>query len=398
MDLREEEEKEVVVVGGGICGLATALALHRRGISSTVLERADSLRATGVAIGIFTNGWRALDQLGVGTKLRQTAIPIQAFRDISLDKGSQREIPFGKGELRCLKRSDLIQTLANDLPLDTIRFRSQLIAVKFDPVTSYPLLQLHDGSVIKAKVVIGCDGVNSIVAELLRLKPTKLCSTYGVRGFTNYRDGHGLSSEFVRVRRDHLIMGRIPIDDKTVYWFVGRPWNPQDSNVSKDLELIRQSTLESVQGFPEEMVGMIQSSELESLTLTRLRYRAPWDILLGSFRKGTVTVAGDAMHVMGPFLGQGGSAGLEDAVVLARCLAQELSMVGLMPEAERVGAALDRYVKERRMRVTWLSTQTYLTGMLLETSSLPMKLLIIVLLIVLFGNSFGHTRYDCGHL
>ena len=41
-----------------------------------VLERADTLRDTGAAIGIQTNGWRALDQLGVGSKLRQTAIPL----------------------------------------------------------------------------------------------------------------------------------------------------------------------------------------------------------------------------------------------------------------------------------------------------------------------------------
>ncbi|KAK1436653.1 hypothetical protein QVD17_02435 [Tagetes erecta] len=68
---------------------------------------------------------------------------------------------------------------------------------------------------------------------------------------------------------------------------------------------------------------MINTTDGKSLSLKNLKYRAPWDLLKGAFSRGTVIhVAGDAMHVMGPFLGQGGSAPLEDAVVLARNVAQ----------------------------------------------------------------------------
>ncbi|KAM0007936.1 putative 3-hydroxybenzoate 6-monooxygenase [Helianthus debilis subsp. tardiflorus] len=71
-------DDEVVIIGAGICGLATALALHKKGIKSLVMERAESLRnVTGAAIGIRPNGWRALDQLGVAETLRRTAIPLQ---------------------------------------------------------------------------------------------------------------------------------------------------------------------------------------------------------------------------------------------------------------------------------------------------------------------------------
>ncbi|MCK1978397.1 FAD-dependent monooxygenase, partial [Jeotgalicoccus huakuii] len=74
---------------------------------------------------------------------------------------------------------------------------------------------------------------------------------------------------------------------------------------------------------------------------------------LGNFRKGTDVVAGDAMHIMGPFLGQGGSAALEDAVVLARNLAEKMcgsERTGKQSLQVEIGAAIDRYVKERRMR------------------------------------------------
>ncbi|CAI0468818.1 unnamed protein product [Linum tenue] len=64
------QEEKVVIVGAGIAGLATSLALHRLGIKSLVLESAASLRITGFALGTWTNAWRALDALGLGDGLR----------------------------------------------------------------------------------------------------------------------------------------------------------------------------------------------------------------------------------------------------------------------------------------------------------------------------------------
>lgn len=66
--------KEVVIVGGGIAGLSTALALHRVGIKSLVLESAPGPRDSGAAIALWRNAWRALDVLGVGEKLRHDYI------------------------------------------------------------------------------------------------------------------------------------------------------------------------------------------------------------------------------------------------------------------------------------------------------------------------------------
>ncbi|GKC65496.1 putative FAD/NAD(P)-binding domain protein [Tanacetum coccineum] len=86
------ENDEVLIIGAGICGLATALALHRKGIKSLVFEKSDSLRnITGAAIGIWQNGWRALDQLGVANTLRGTAAVIKRDRMVSLNGGRQQD-------------------------------------------------------------------------------------------------------------------------------------------------------------------------------------------------------------------------------------------------------------------------------------------------------------------
>ncbi|KAF3440929.1 hypothetical protein FNV43_RR19215 [Rhamnella rubrinervis] len=400
----EVEEMDIVIAGGGICGLATALALHRKGITSVVLERSETLRTSGAAIGILTNGWRALDQLGVGSKLRETSIPLQGARDIWLDTNKQRASPLSKGEFRCVKRRDLIQMLAEDLPHGTIQFGCHILSLKLDPSTSYPTLQLLNGRTIKAKVLIGCDGANSLVAEFLKLKPKKIFSHSAVRSLTNYPTGHGLVPELFRTHKDNMLCGRVPINQNLVFWFLLLPGYTQDTMIFNDPELIRRMSVEKINGFPNEIVRMVRDCDTSNLSLTHLKYRTPWDVLVGNFQRGTVTLAGDAMHVMGPFLGQGGSAALEDAVVLARCLAHktrdqaDLNGNGMQIVQAKVGEAMDAYVKERRMRLVGLSAQTYLTGLLLGTSTTLVKLFIVVLMAVLFYDPLLHTGYDCGPL
>lgn len=72
----EIEAEDVVIVGGGISGLATALALKRVGISALVLERSDRLRDTGAAISLFPNAWFALKALGISKKLTSLYAPL----------------------------------------------------------------------------------------------------------------------------------------------------------------------------------------------------------------------------------------------------------------------------------------------------------------------------------
>ncbi|CAI9114989.1 OLC1v1015819C1 [Oldenlandia corymbosa var. corymbosa] len=131
---------------------------------------------------------------------------------------------------------------------------------------------------------------------------------------------------------------------------------------------------------------MIEKSDLDSLSFTRLRHRHPWEILVGKFYKGSVAVLGDAMHVMGPFLGQGGSAVLEDAVVLARNTGQKINNLGQSEGVQpisrhmQIEEAFDQYVRERRKRIVQLSLQTYLIGVIVGSKSSVAKFIAIVIL------------------
>ncbi|KAI3773687.1 hypothetical protein L1987_48217 [Smallanthus sonchifolius] len=396
-------DDEVVIIGAGICGLATALALHKKGIKSVVTEKSETLRNdTGATITIRPNGWRALDQLGVANILRHTAIPLHRERVVSLDEGRQQEISLYNcvGETRCLRRKDLIDTLYAALPPATVKFGCQLESIKLDPHTTKPVLRFIDGSSIVTKVIIGCDGCKSIVAKFLNLKPTKMFPLCEVRGLTNYQYGHSFAHDFTSFRKDSILVGRIPIDNNWVYWFCTQPYIAKDERTWKEPEVIRQHTLELLRNYPQEIQEMIKAADTKSLSFKHLRYRAPWDLLTGTFSRGTMIVAGDAMHVMGPFLGQGGSAALEDAVVLARNMAQlaGLNQSGSKLTIHRVVEAFNQFVRQRRMRVVRLSLQTYLIGMISGTSLRLKKFICILLVILLFRNPKSHMDYDCGDL
>ncbi|KAK4373206.1 hypothetical protein RND71_008590 [Anisodus tanguticus] len=339
------------------------------------------------------NGWRALDQLGVASHLRTTALPLQGTRMTWIDTGKEQYTPNKNiGEVRCLKRSDIVETFADALPPKTIRFGCDIVSVEMDPLTSLPCLLFSNGNRIGAKILIGCDGSRSIVANYLGLKPAKTFRTSAIRGLTSYPNGHSFPLEFVRLITGKTAVGRLPITDKLVHWFVGVQQGT-DAMFPQDPEPIKQRALEAASGHPADVQEMIEKCDLDSLSFTHLRYRAPWDLMLGNFREKTVTVAGDAMHVMGPFLGQGGSAGIEDAVVLGRNLAKTL-----MNGSEKVEEALDQYVKERRMRVVKLATQSYLTALLVENRPMLMKFVVIAVMAIFFRNPSAHVQYDCGLL
>ncbi|XP_020246476.1 uncharacterized protein LOC109824318 isoform X1 [Asparagus officinalis] len=192
------------------------------------------------------------------------------------------------------------------------------------------------------------------------------------------------------MRADKILLGRVPVNEKLVFWFTNQEFHPADLETRKDPALIRDQTVKSLKNSPQDVIEMVQRADLSSVSLVRVRYRAPWHLLLSNLFKETVTVAGDAMHPMDPAIGQGGCVALEDAVVLARCLAREM-------RAGSCTLALKRYETERRTRVSVLSMKSYLIGSLF-TASWIKRVIYLVIFDKFLGGRFSHTQFDCGSL
>ncbi|KAM0063741.1 putative FAD/NAD(P)-binding domain superfamily [Helianthus debilis subsp. tardiflorus] len=169
-----------------------------------VLESSKSLRITGFALTLWTNAWRAPDAVGIGNTLRQTSTQMK-----------------GEGyESRCVRRKDLLETIVKELPSGTIRYSSKVAAI--NELSRFKLVHLADGSIIKTKVLIGCDGVNSVVAKWLGLEtPVSVVSVgrSAIRGLVEFPDGSGFHPMFHVNFGGGVRFGFLPVDEKTVYWF-----------------------------------------------------------------------------------------------------------------------------------------------------------------------------------
>ncbi|XP_057974265.1 monooxygenase 2-like [Malania oleifera] len=91
-----EINEDIVIVGAGIAGLATALGLHRLGLRSLVLESSDGLRITGFALITWNNAWKALEALGIADSIRRRHLPLDGFGVSSAVTG----LPISEKSLR----------------------------------------------------------------------------------------------------------------------------------------------------------------------------------------------------------------------------------------------------------------------------------------------------------
>ncbi|CAI9763822.1 unnamed protein product [Fraxinus pennsylvanica] len=379
-------DEQILIVGGGISGLSTALGLHRLGIRSLVLESSDSLRISGFALTMWSNAWRALDALGIGEYLRTKSVQIHGFQIFSpesslpsSEKPRQAEVNLGNTEVRCVKRKDLLETLEKELPKGTIRYSSKLVSI--EQSGNFKLVHLADGSVIKTKVLIGCDGINSTVAKWLGLQNPVNVGRSAIRGFLNYPNGHGFEAKFHTYFGGGVRYGFIPCDDKSIYWFctlTASIFN-YDENEQNPLKM-KQFVLSNIQNAPKRVSDIVERTELDCISYAPLKFRSPWNILLGHIVQDNVCVVGDALHPMTPDIGQGGCSALEDSVILAKCLAEAL-LTKASDNAEEDGEygkmerGLQKYAKERRWRSFSLISMAYIVGMIQESNGKVMSFL-----------------------
>jgi 2-polyprenyl-6-methoxyphenol hydroxylase-like FAD-dependent oxidoreductase len=215
----QQQEEDIVIVGAGLAGLAVALGLHRKGVRSVVvLESSPALRASGFALPTWSNAFRALDALGVGDKIRELHPLAQGLRALSWSTGEvAQELDF-RNEFRCVRRDLLLQVLAAELPSGAIRYSSKVVSVE-DGGDGKTTVHLADGSALRAKVLVGCDGINSVVAKWLGLAKPSHSGRLATRGLARYPGGHGFEPKFLQLFGRGFRFGLVPCNHTDVYWF-----------------------------------------------------------------------------------------------------------------------------------------------------------------------------------
>lgn len=415
VDARENRRLEdVVIVGSGIAGLATALALHRVGVKSIVLEQSDSLRTSGATIGLWTNAWRALDVLGIADSLRNKYTRVERVEFYAADGKLLSKLSLTREvELRPVDRKLLLKALEEPLPHDTICYNAKVVGIRKDH-GGYTEVELQNGSTLLTKVLVGCDGTGSVVARWMGFKEPRYVGQIAIRGVAVYTEGHELKDAGRQILGRGVRVGLVPVDSNRVYWFV--VFNSSSVEKITDRELVREEALSFVQGWPFVVTDAINKTPAETLSRRALSDRWMWPVVIPPLFKDGVTLAGDAMHPMTPNLGQGGCCALEEGVILGRALSKavgsnsvlkkdeqangELKKTDSFQERKEIEIALDSYTSERRHRMFPLAVRSYLIGSLLNldselVSSIRDKLLPRLLKLERFVD---HTFYDCGAL
>ncbi|KAI3845053.1 hypothetical protein MKX03_021541 [Papaver bracteatum] len=389
----ETQKQDVVIVGAGIAGLATASSLHRLGVKSLVLEQSESLRTGGTSLTLFKNGWRVLDDIGVGTQLREQFLEIQGMVIKSENGRELRSFKF-KDEAKerfAVERGILLETLANQLPPNSIRFSSKLANIE-TAGTSETLLELVDGTQLQAKIVIGCDGIRSPVANWLGFPEPQYVGHCAFRGLGFYPDGQPFEPKVNYVYGRGLRAGYVPVSSTKVYWFVCFN-SPSPGPKITDPAVLKNEAQKLVRNWPSELLEIIDRTPDDTIIKTPLVDRWLWPKVSPSVSSGGVVLVGDAWHPMTPNLGQGACCALEDAVVLSGKLATALDAG---PVA--IDYALKAYEKERWGHIFPLTIRANLVGSLLQWENpivCAVRNNIVIPKLVKLGPLLAHTNYKC---
>jgi salicylate hydroxylase len=318
---------DVAIVGGGIGGLVLALALRERGIGAEVYEQASALREVGAAVALSANGTRELRRLGLGETLEGCSVVPSALvirrwdsgeviADHPIGRGGSYETTFG-APYAGVHRVALLQALAERLSDGGLSLGRGCVAVAEHE--SGVELDLSDGSRVTADVVVGADGVHSAVRAHVAAEAKEVFSgTVGYRGLVPADDIPSLPDptplQFWAGPGRHLL--HYPIDGGTTVNFLAVVRTREWTSATWMEECAVGDVVDAFRGWHPAVTEMVGATAVGARwALHELEPLPRW-------HTGRAVLIGDAAHAMVPHQGQGANQTIEDAIVLAGCLAQ----------------------------------------------------------------------------
>ncbi|MGO4326869.1 FAD-dependent monooxygenase [Cupriavidus sp. 2TAF22] len=340
--------RKIGINGAGIGGLAAAIALRKLGQDVVVFEQAARFARVGADINLTPNAVLALDGLGVGDALRETAARPTHRISRQWDTGEETsrlamsdeaEIRYGAPQLT-MHRGDLMTALEGALPSACVKLGKK--ATEIIPREAGATLRFADGTQEDVDVLIGADGIHSAVRAAIlgpehpvftgvvayrAVVPAERLSVPNLQAFTKWW-GPEATSQIVTFPlnrgREIFIFATVAQD----------AWRHESWTTPGRVEDVRAAYA----GFHPEARALLDACD--DVLISALYVRDP----LPRWSAGHIALLGDACHPMMPFMAQGAGMAIEDGVVLARCLAD--AQDGDVP------AALARYQAARHARTS----------------------------------------------
>jgi salicylate hydroxylase len=340
-------EISIAVIGGGIGGLAAALALGRAGFDVDVYEQAREVREVGAGIQLSPNATRILNRLGLAEKLAAMGVQPLAMRQRRWDDGrTLAHAALGQTlETACgapyyqSHRADLLNALLDCFPADRLHRGHRL--TEFIDRGNRVEAHFESGKAITADALVGADGIHSAVRrKLFGAESARFTGCVAYRGLVaadrlahlelpvEFQVWMGPGRHFVHyfVRGGDLVNFVALVDQDS--------WTRESWTDEADVA----DLLAAYEGWHPQVRAILEA--VEETFVWGLFDRPPME----HWSRGRVTLLGDACHPMLPFMAQGAAQAIEDGAVLTACLAKN--------SGEELGDRLRRYEALRLPRAS----------------------------------------------
>ncbi len=300
----------IVIIGGGIAGLTTALCLEYYGYKNYIVyEQAPEFKEIGAAISLWPNALKVYKKLGLYDQLMEKWGEINtAFIKTDSGKVLAKTKPKYDLPLVCIHRADLHSVLFKSIPKEKLHPNYKLKEIKI--IQNVSKVYFENGDEISADIIIGADGINSIVRRFIINDGTPIFRGYNIwRGIAELRDvPSGYSSEtWGKGRR----VGIVPIKDNKFGWWV--TVNEDENQTDEPTGAIRK-LLELFGQWHQPIPQLFENSP--EIIKNKIGDRLPTK----GWSKNNIVIVGDAAHPTTPNLGQGACMAIEGAFLLSKCL------------------------------------------------------------------------------
>lgn len=368
-------KEHIAIIGGGIGGLSTAIALQKMGYSVTLYEKHHESVEIGSGINLGANAVVSLDYLGVGEKIREVGIEENSCLILS-DKGKEltnlNYNGHSKANYTFLLRAELVRILSEALQPDTIVFKKRLKDFKQDKhqVTLY----FEDGTSAKADYLIASDGIYSSVRnKLLPNKKLRFAGYSCWRGVAEKCPDY-IERKFTETWGPKGRVGIIPLTNNRIYWYALKNCSEADDELKHwDINDIVYNFISYHTPIP---------NILERTDKSQLFFRKIYDLdPIYQYAFDRILLLGDAAHATTPNMGQGACQAIEDALYLALSL----------KNSQSIQLAFQDYEKQRLARTRKVVQDSWMLGKMAQID-IPLICSIRNKVIELAPNKIHHKK------
>ncbi|MEN9909899.1 MAG: hypothetical protein RLZZ540_3058 [Bacteroidota bacterium] len=318
----------VNIIGAGIGGLTTALTLKQKGLNVNIFESSAAIKPVGAGIILANNAMQVFQKLGVydkiekaGNKISYMKITDRQLNTISVADLTEYEKKYDVHNI-AIHRGELQKILADEIGYDNINLSKRLSKIE---KTELFKLTFEDNSTIESKLVIGADGLKSVVRNQLFEKSTlRNANQKCWRGVCEIDLPKKYHSELNEAWGKGKRFGFVKISDKKVYWYA--------LVNSKNVKADKVNLTEFFSEFHIDILNIISATTKEQIIVNDIIDLKPID----EWQSENVCLIGDAAHATTPNLGQGACQAVEDAYVLGKLIDTGFAIENTFKEYENL--------------------------------------------------------------